>query len=862
MGGDAQEINYESDTKYEADELDFSNMQVRSGSLDTSTTAYEEAEDTSEVDNANADIAEKSFIEEMQNTVKSQQDQIDKMQEYMQREPQQQEQPQDQFTFDEMPDPYNYIKLDEGQQEQFRIGGTYKIHKNEKRDEKHLLEGLPTNRYESQRGQAGTKLRSEEGYEKEIIQQGTTDNERAFLGEFKRGGIIKDQQGQRKYPNQITEIQGNTMATDGYGDIPLWTVPDVGEPRMVFPNTGEHVFPGATKFTEYPQFQVGGQQELPKKSELDFTKIKDNNPGLVKGQGIFVDGTFISPDNELEEVVIQRNNKQAPSKKFSYKRNNSEMLQETVKDVIPTFQVPDVAKEQRKITYKERQVDNLKVKAESTMERRSNNLDLEEVGDTINYDTIKSTDNILSVQKKLKGLGYNLNPNKKFSNDGIDGKMGAVTKAAIEDYNEKGEAGVYTSYKTQEGKLGVCKETHCSEFAQNEVFRNMKPNVSREEWNSLTGLTGPAWGIGKNIEKAGGKKIKQNELKAGDFITMYTGTQTYMAQAKAAGTDATHVGIVDKVNPDGSYYVLHNSHGSYGKDKNGKTIYKGVEYRDLVTNGVVSGLNYSVRDSYRPNYGSVKDYEKKKEVRTNTSLTVDPNKINELQKLDGSYFGSDMKKEVETFSKSINTLENKQVMSSKHNLGEDEYQSLAKATLGILAQESKFGTSKALGPKRFAAGISKAFGELIPKTAENILNAATTEIFNKKYIKSDEISRGAGQIKYATNYGDSDLTEFGINSKNFSKESNISLVVLDRLSNHYKGLINKGVSKKEAMYQAIEKYNKGRVTDYGKNLDSDYASKVINFASIFTVKDDKNKEYNTILDGLSTESNILKKKKI
>jgi hypothetical protein len=26
---------------------------------------------------------------------------------------------------------------------------------------------------------------------------------------------------------------GDTMATHGYGDIPLYVVPDVGEPRMV-----------------------------------------------------------------------------------------------------------------------------------------------------------------------------------------------------------------------------------------------------------------------------------------------------------------------------------------------------------------------------------------------------------------------------------------------------------------------------------------------------------------------------------------------------------------------------------------------------------------------------------------------------
>lgn len=70
--------------------------------------------------------------------------------------------------------------------------------------------------------------------------------------EFNGGGVIKDNQGQRKYPNQITEIQGDTMATDGYGDIDLYVIPDVGQPRFIKANSGVHKFKGAKRFTEYP----------------------------------------------------------------------------------------------------------------------------------------------------------------------------------------------------------------------------------------------------------------------------------------------------------------------------------------------------------------------------------------------------------------------------------------------------------------------------------------------------------------------------------------------------------------------------------------------------------------------------------
>lgn len=66
------------------------------------------------------------------------------------------------------------------------------------------------------------------------------------------GKIIKDNQGQRKHKGNITEIEGNVMATDGYGDLALLVKTDNGQTKIVEANTGEHVFPGATKFTEYP----------------------------------------------------------------------------------------------------------------------------------------------------------------------------------------------------------------------------------------------------------------------------------------------------------------------------------------------------------------------------------------------------------------------------------------------------------------------------------------------------------------------------------------------------------------------------------------------------------------------------------
>lgn len=96
---------------------------------------------------------------------------------------------------------------------------------------------------------------------------------------FQNGGeVIRDQEGQRNHPGKITEIQGNLMATDGYGDIPLYVVPDVGNPRVVMPNTGTHKFEGASRFTEYPIKAI----KTPKKLSLkQFSSIKAKVQGEI-----------------------------------------------------------------------------------------------------------------------------------------------------------------------------------------------------------------------------------------------------------------------------------------------------------------------------------------------------------------------------------------------------------------------------------------------------------------------------------------------------------------------------------------------------------------------------------------------------
>lgn len=86
----------------------------------------------------------------------------------------------------------------------------------------------------------------------ERYNDGAPYNQRNMIPHFQDGGVIRNQEGQRKFPNQVTEIQGNVMSTSGYGNIPLYVVPDKGLPQIIEPNTGEYIFKGATKFTEFP----------------------------------------------------------------------------------------------------------------------------------------------------------------------------------------------------------------------------------------------------------------------------------------------------------------------------------------------------------------------------------------------------------------------------------------------------------------------------------------------------------------------------------------------------------------------------------------------------------------------------------
>ena len=591
----------------------------------------------------------------------------------------------------------------------------------------------------------------------------------------------------------------------------------------------------------------------------------------------------------LEEVVVKAPRKKIPANGQPFKINLDESTlreAQVVRDNIPTRKDLGVYVTKRQPKQEEEWIkqqiiysDKLHEQEAAKKAKEFNDFSKEIKSKSVLVDATKSQEipldinnyktekDVANLQKTLTDKGYNLNPEGKFTNNGIDGKLGKVTMDAMINYNKHNSDSGYASIKEGTGMIGKCQEAQCSEYMQNELYRNVQPNISREEWNKKTGLHGNAWDIGENIINSGGSKVEKNKVKSGDVVTMFTGGMSeYQGEANAAGTGTTHTGLIDEVNPDGSYYILHNVHS---KDRlTGE--FKGREFRDLVKDGkIVSGglkRSFEVRSAFRPDYKEVQLGEKKV-LDDNIKLTLDPKKAVVLssKEYDNNFTSANAKnKLLNTFIKPLNDTRNKKVMAKVFGLGDDEYQSLAKVTLGILGQESSFGTNAkyTTGYKEVGATLSKLAGYLPPAVGVNELAKASG---NKGFIKTDEVSKGAGRLKYETNFGKDDVTELGITEDNFDDEDKAPLTTMYKVATDYKRFLKKGYNKKDAMYRAITVYNVslghvsgGKTTEeWAKNYDVDYTNKVLNYSNFFNTGDNK-KQYKTTTDELLLHPNVYK----
>ena len=483
----------------------------------------------------------------------------------------------------------------------------------------------------------------------------------------------------------------------------------------------------------------------------------------------------------------------------------------------------------------------------------------------INLTDLKTKDDVKKIQTFLLNKGYDLG---KYGVDGIAGKF---TKNAINQYNNQFNNVDFKYYdlpSRKESRFGSnCAEGQCSEYTAMELYRRSESKASPDEFLKTLGLGSNAWQIGNVIKTQGGTELYNNKtaksktsnvnVKPGDITIMYTGGSSfYQDEANKKGDGNTHVGFVSKVNPDGSYYVTHNVHLPGGIDANGDVKWVGHAYEDLVNpkSKIVSNWGFKVNRIVRPDYNKIKKDIAKKDVNPDNKIT---------------YLG-DRQKASNIISK-INS--NKKELAEFFKVEEEDHAALQQAALGIIEKESKFGEGytgiKSLEKVPYVNDAAQLITETISETDKRLKspsNLAKGKFLkiNSEYGKDEEASKGLGRIKFEMNFGDNKQKLESL--KKLSKGDSAYfdyLATFSILEKNYNDFLRSGYNKNEALYRAIAKHNspsKAKDTSENsgaKNLDLDYANKVIDLSRSFIIKN-KNNNVQTILDNLSLDPNLIK----
>ena len=579
-------------------------------------------------------------------------------------------------------------------------------------------------------------------------------------------------------------------------------------------------------------------------------KTKVTGPTLNEGAGEFDFSTYIPQIDNLKTKTTEDN-----PYKYEPKSNFQPRVIESTSAArreVPTLERIDPNRQRIKQESLDQKINKVK-ETNSSKIRLDTQYVSEFKGGIVNKDL-----NIKEVQSFLFNNGYDLDPNNKFKNSGVDGKLGPVTQNAIDDYNNNNNIGdnlenPYKSMKvnpdnSKKGFLDKCSEGQCSEYLQNEIVRNINPNMTREEWNNAVGITGDAWDLRNNMVKKGGRVVPLPQMREGDVVGINSGTGgATLRKAQKAGSNYTHSGIIDKVNEDGTYYVLHDWHKRVDNE------YIGQEFRTLVdpkTNKLPGFTGTGVIEVIRPNYSGAK-LQDKVEARTDVRTKVNKDRVvgNESQ-----------------IAETVDDKEFKSKLLNREGIDEDEYYSIAKAAFGIMGQETNFGSSI-----KYSSNAKAFFSALAIETS----------------LKTDEQSVGPGSMKLRTNFNTADIGFYNVNRGNIKEPRNAMKATMLKVTRDYKRMMKKGHSKKESMYRAIQIYNSGNLgkdvgtkivdipgskaggilnktrtegksrEEFAKEYDLDYVNKVINFGKDLLVTGEQG-EFSTIFDQFLIEKNVIK----
>jgi hypothetical protein len=477
---------------------------------------------------------------------------------------------------------------------------------------------------------------------------------------------------------------------------------------------------------------------------------------------------------------------------------------------------------------------------------------------------------IKGLQQFLLDKGYYIGQDK-FQNNGVDGKLGKYTRAAVEKFNldnlNNNSSNNLEFYKT--GFFGnIYKEdrtfahnglypkiTDCAAFTDHLItdFYGISTSDKMD-----AGVYGHAWQRERNILnaknpgtlifKASNNVNNLQNIAPGDIVSLRTpGGTSASGQALRqsgqywGGQPPTHTGIVDSVveydeNNRPYFYVVH-------------TIYD-ARYRTKTYLDDKKVRNYDVVSVVRPSYSHVH----KKSIPLNEGLTMASRDV----------------KEAKNASSAVISLDFREKLTSQYGISENVALSLSIAAMGIIEQESKMGEAKKSTPigditlnhKEVVATIASEMkkGKLgkFPLLLTQMLEGVTGKNI------PNEASRGMAQIKFNENFGDKAeyyKTVFGIDKSNIGLNiddgSNTGKATVLILADKY-NMFKEKYSEEEALYLAIQSFNRSVNTkvkgsdknsvDFAKDFDLDYVNKVLHYSKNYDVFTEEGERIRTLID--------------
>ncbi len=363
---------------------------------------------------------------------------------------------------------------------------------------------------------------------------------------------------------------------------------------------------------------------------------------------------------------------------------------------------------------------------------------------------------------------------------------------------------------------------------------------------------GDSWRLAQNVMNKGGKMIAQyvdrkgkrtNILKTdgpqvGDLAIMSTGgSSAYQDQANKHGDGNTHSGIIDRVDPDGSYWVRRNVH-AYNNNPVEFAMgnkYVGREYYTHVRpDGKMPSFGFSVRKVVRPNLSGITG------AKERTDETFNPN--NKIVLANHTLKNNPV---VGAFISTISDPRLKKELMYENKLDENEINSIFKVVGGIFKQESNYGN---------AYNIPYFGGDNTIDDKLMALGKRTASAIVKLNPSGDRVSHGNASIKIGQHFPDNYeeiKTKYKIDDDNSDRTATILASII--IGKSYRAFKQKGYSPEDALYRAIVSYNSGsnlhsknsktyKTTgktneQFASQYDKDYANKVLLASQNFELTD-------------------------